>query len=125
MPLESGGMCTGVDLRNHLCAPGLPAGRLWAGTQRREGCPHPEQVLVENGWGVTSSEHSSARMGVGTILSLVRSATCPGLVFKAHRLLYHSSLGSRVIKKMKKVCEVKSAPRPAPGGYSPLDSCIT
>ena len=30
--------------------------------------------------GVTSSEHSSARMGVGTILSLLRSATCPGRV---------------------------------------------
>jgi len=25
-----------------------------------------------------------------------------GLVFKAHRLLYHSTLGSRVIKKKKK-----------------------
>jgi len=27
-----------------------------------------------------------------------------GLVFQAHRLLYHSSLGLRVIKKKKKVC---------------------
>ena len=27
-----------------------------------------------------------------------------GLVFKAHRLLYHSTLGLRVIKKKKKVC---------------------
>ena len=26
-----------------------------------------------------------------------------GLVFKAHRLLYHSTLGSRVIKKKKKI----------------------
>ena len=26
-----------------------------------------------------------------------------GLVFKAHRLVYHSTLGSRVIKKKKKV----------------------
>jgi hypothetical protein len=28
-----------------------------------------------------------------------------GLVFKAHRLLYHSTLGSRVIKKKKKYGE--------------------
>ena len=27
-----------------------------------------------------------------------------GLVFKAHGLLYHSTLGSRVIKKAKQVC---------------------
>jgi len=28
-----------------------------------------------------------------------------GLVFKAHRLLYHSTLGLRVIKKKKKTCQ--------------------
>jgi len=35
-----------------------------------------------------------------------------GFVFKAHRLLYHSTLGSRVIKKKKKVRELR--------GYTPL-----
>ena len=32
-----------------------------------------------------------------------------GLVFKAHKLVYHSTLGSRVIKKKKKV--LGNAPR--------------
>jgi len=33
-----------------------------------------------------------------------------GLVFKAHRLLYHSTLGLRVIKKKKKECVRGSTP---------------
>ena len=32
-----------------------------------------------------------------------------GLVFKAHRLLYHSSLGSRVMKKKKRARKLQSA----------------
>jgi len=32
-----------------------------------------------------------------------------GLVFKAHRLFYHSTLGLRVIKKKKKVPPIKSS----------------
>ena len=46
-----------------------------------------------------------------------------GLAFKAHRLLYHSILGLRVIRKKKKV-----TPRGTPGSSSYLrliDSCIT
>ena len=39
-----------------------------------------------------------------------------GLVFKAHRLLYHSALGSRVMKEKKKVEELglrsEGAPQP-------------
>jgi len=33
-----------------------------------------------------------------------------GLVFKAHRLVYHSTLGWRVIKKKKKVVVVQRLP---------------
>jgi len=43
-----------------------------------------------------------------------------GLVFKAYRLVYHSTLGSRVIKKIKKRC-------PGPGrrvGASGKRECI-
>jgi len=32
-----------------------------------------------------------------------------GLVFKAHRLLYHSTLGLRVIKKKRRRCRVEAA----------------
>jgi len=35
----------------------------------------------------------------------VRSTEIPGLVFKAHRLFYDTTLGLRVIKKKKKIPE--------------------
>jgi len=38
-----------------------------------------------------------------------------GLVFKAHRLVYHSSLGWRVIKKKKHRCRAKEARFKKPG----------
>jgi len=38
--------------------------------------------------------------GAGCYLNLFRG----GLVFEAHRLLYHSTLGLRVIKKKKRTC---------------------
>ena len=46
-------------------------------------------------WGVGSRDE-----GIGLRREGLRLG---GLVFKAHRLLYHSTLGLRVIKKKKKV----------------------
>ena len=40
-----------------------------------------------------------------------------GLVFKAHRRVYHSTLGSRVIKKKKKLAPRGVAPRSAPPSH--------
>ena len=37
-----------------------------------------------------------------------------GLVFKAHRLLYHSTLGMRVMKMKKKAMQIQSAPSLCP-----------
>ena len=49
-----------------------------------------------------------------------------GLVFKAHRLVYHPNLGSRVIKKKKKREPVQDGRIEAPGGGVPLlFFCIT
>ena len=45
-------------------------------------------------------EHQRQRIG-GTVKRFRG-----GLVFKAHRLLYHPTLGSRVIKKKKKYLEI-------------------
>ena len=42
----------------------------------------------------------------------------PGLVFKAHRLLYHSTLGSRVIKKRKRRAGGGSLTLPLPASHS-------
>ena len=42
---------------------------------------------------------------------------CGGLVFEAHRWLYHSTLGPRVIKKRKKTC--RACPRCSPPLASP------
>ena len=41
-----------------------------------------------------------------------------GLVFKAHRLLYHSTLGSRVIKKKKALGRLLLTPRLQHGAHS-------
>ena len=38
-----------------------------------------------------------------------------GLVFKAHRLLYHSTLGLRIIKKKNKTWRASSLPRDSRG----------
>jgi hypothetical protein len=52
----------------------------------------------------------------------------PELVFKARRLLYHSTLGSRVVKKKKKVPAACDAPlfalraSTAPGSCLPFDA---
>jgi len=58
-----------------------------------------------------------------------------GLVFKAHRWLYHSTLGSRVIKKKRRcgvptalasACDARLPTLPEEGSYLRLiDSCIT
>jgi len=52
-----------------------------------------------------------------------------GLVFKAHSLLYHSTLGLRVIKKKKKKTWVDAAKRKrrgdeTPSGYEARGGCI-
>ena len=94
----------GVDQRNHLFAPGLSSG--WV-----TGTP----------WSLCSDGAVSPHITIGLSPVVVVAAACPalrqrclashlprsknmdrfrvGLVFKAHRLLYHSILGSTVIKK--------------------------
>ena len=77
-------------------------------------------------------------LGLGLRDEGLRCRDRGGLVFKAHRLVYHATLGSRVIKKKKKRpggrrsrrrWRAASAPRhasPAAGSYLRLlDSCIT
>ena len=62
LPPDSGGICMGVDYRNHLFAPGLPPGRFpaleamgscWAAERTRN--PNPETLIMERVEQVSSS----------------------------------------------------------------------
>jgi hypothetical protein len=53
-----------------------------------------------------------------------------GLVFKAHRLLYHSTLGLRVVKKKKKTVVVQPGVRSCQDRYTlpslvRIDTCLS
>jgi len=60
---------------------------------RATALPHDSLALMESGW--LNISHREVTM----------CNKAPGLVFKAHRLFYHSTLGLRVIKKKKKPLE--------------------
>ena len=61
---------------------------------------------VDSGVGVDKASSSDLADHVLALLNLKRFRG--GLVFKAHRLVYHFTLGLRVIKKKKKLCRAVS-----------------
>ena len=109
-----------APLGPHSRIPGAKGGGTWTWGPRRPGCS-PQSAPPSASWrrpvggscvnrnvqwfrsGLVSPSASS-RTPVEQLLYRNVKRFQGGLVFKAHRLLYHSTLGLRVIKKTKKTC---------------------
>jgi len=78
--------------------------------------------------GARRGSSSSTRTWLALTATVPRPTTVPresGLVFKAHRLVYHSTLGLRVIKKKKKrqrENENENEKQEGGGGEAPKES---
>ena len=59
-------------------------------------------------------------LAMASVCAARSAAPCEGLVFKAHRRVYHSTLGSRVIKKRR-----EAPPDPPPSAQNPQTGMLT